>query len=264
MHSCLQEHPGIFVPDCKETRYFDENYDKPIDHYLDYFASATSSDILGEVATKYLSRRRVPSRIYNYFPNLRLIVNLRNPIERAFSAYKLDIFNNHHSLSFEKAIKQYRGEYIQRGFYYSQLQRYFEFFERQQFLFLIFDDLKKDNESFYAEILNFLGVEVMLPPQATSKKNQAHVYPSYLHKPVNLCRRVVNNCQVTRRLKQRLLRTSLATSTLTKLSSSAEELEQQMKPKTYRCLLELYKEEVQKLSGVVGRDLVRLWNFDRS
>ena len=89
INNCLWEHPEITPALTKELHFFDDdsNYKKGVEYYLTFFNPAEGT-ITGEITPSYLYDTKVPSRIYSNFPNVKLVVCLRNPADRAWSEYR--------------------------------------------------------------------------------------------------------------------------------------------------------------------------------
>src|SRR6056297_562433 len=85
----LKEHPEICTSSKKEIHFFDKeyNYLKGIKFYRKFFNNCSSKNIKGEFTPRYIYHPKVAQRIKKYFPDVKLIVSLRNPIERAISHY---------------------------------------------------------------------------------------------------------------------------------------------------------------------------------
>ena len=88
---CLNEHPDICVALSKETHFFsdDKRFSQGIEHYKLYFTNCCNKNIhKGEYSTTYLFSKFAPQRICNMYPDVKLIVSLRNPVDRAISHIK--------------------------------------------------------------------------------------------------------------------------------------------------------------------------------
>ena len=92
LFSLLSAHPGIFMPEEKEVHYFDLNYQKVIDWYTEKFSTSVkaSTAITGEASPYYLYHPHVPARVAKDLPEVKLIVLLRDPVDRAYSNYMLE------------------------------------------------------------------------------------------------------------------------------------------------------------------------------
>lgn len=168
----LRAHPGICLSEPKEVRYFNRylvpvgkdkgqlnsNHDESIAWYTRHFSHARKGQRKGEISPVYFFDEAAPASIKKHFPDIKLIVCLRNPVKRAYSSYRL-----HRGLSiiddipFEQAIEQ-ESVYIDMGLYARQLKRYLEYFRRDQLLVVIFEDLIRQPELEFKRIFEFLDI----------------------------------------------------------------------------------------------------------
>src|ERR1700691_4567202 len=88
----------------KETHYFDWFYDKGLDWYRAYFAECSPDRPVGEVAPTYFQKPEVRERIARVMPNCRIICSLRDPVERAYSLYRVFIREGETRLGFEEEV----------------------------------------------------------------------------------------------------------------------------------------------------------------
>jgi len=152
LYSYMVLHPQISSAKNKEVHYFDIFFYKGLDWYLSQFPSLSSNNknlITGESSPYYIFHPLAAKRIFKIIPKVKLIVLLRNPVERAYSHYHHIVKLGHESLTIEEAIKSEKerldgetekilsGEfsfnhqhysYLARGIYVDQLIQYFELF----------------------------------------------------------------------------------------------------------------------------------------
>jgi hypothetical protein len=115
--------------------------------------------VKGEFTPSYLFDDKAPLVIRETFPDVKLIVCLRNPIDRAYSAYwSRKNYIKKEKLPFDEAIKE-DLMYIDSGLYYKHLSRYLSYFAREQILILLFDDIVLSPEEEIIKVLKFLNVE---------------------------------------------------------------------------------------------------------
>jgi len=172
----LREHPEICLAKTKEVHFFDRepffktgngDYSK----YHEHFAPELANLIVGEVTPSYLYWHEAPKRMWDYNPDLKLIVLLRNPIERAFSHWNMERIRNNETLPFGEAIRQenerrrqalpYQHKifsYVDRGYYLEQLRRLWMFFPKNNILILRSNDLEKNTHDTIKLVCQFLGV----------------------------------------------------------------------------------------------------------
>lgn len=168
----LGRHSQIHLPRAKELHYFTRNYHKGPAWYRAQFANS-SRPVLCDATPNYLAAnypeyRDTPARIADAIPQARFIVVLRDPVERAISAYMHHVVRGR--FSFRHSIDEHIEELVQSplstagiiefGDYFQQLQIYFRHFPRDRFLILTYEnDLVSDPAGAVARILQFLNVD---------------------------------------------------------------------------------------------------------
>ncbi len=242
LYNYLIEHPNIGSAAKKEVHFFDYHFQKGMSWYRGHFPYSMRKYyeenirkldfITGEASPYYMYHPYAPERVAKALPQVKLLVVLRNPIERAFSHYSWEVSWGNETLSFEEAIDREEERiqqdlpilahhyghnhqhfsYISRGLYADQLETWFKFFPREQFLILKSEDMYAEPAAIYKQAIEFLGVPYVVP------KELAKEYKQY-NQP-----------------KQ-------ASSTKVKL-----------KPATRERLVEYYKPHNERLSTLVGRD----------
>ncbi len=172
----LRSHPEICMASKKEVHFFDTEtnftHGRP-DYYMyhSFFNPNESQKLLGEATPIYMYWHEAPKRIWKYNPDIKLIVLLRNPIERAFSHWNMEVNRNAEKLSFWEAIHDERERcrealplqhivysYIDRGFYLEQLRRLWMYFPKKQVLVLKSEYLKNQPDKALNEICRFLKI----------------------------------------------------------------------------------------------------------
>jgi GT2 family glycosyltransferase len=189
LHDILKQHPDIYLPKSKEAHFFDtdENYNKGLDWWLDtFFGASKNKKVMGTMTPEYLAYEEVPERIAKTLgTDIKIIIILRNPINRAYSHYLMSRRRGYEDHSFEKAIsleeerikqgdfERSHFSYISRGKYYEQVKRYIDTFSKENILILKFeDDFLQNREETITKVLNFLGVE-NIPLTVDLKSNKA-------------------------------------------------------------------------------------------
>jgi hypothetical protein len=160
----------------KEVHFFDNenNFKKNLDYskYHSSFHNKLINSIKGETTPIYMYWSEAPKRIWQYNPRMKIIVVLRNPIDRAFSHWNMERGRNNDDLSFTDALRnesdrcretlplQHRiYSYVDRGFYSDQIRKLWHFFSKDQVLILKHEDLKNELSSTLCEISDFLEIE---------------------------------------------------------------------------------------------------------
>ena len=150
----LSQHSDICIPPLKETKFFlfDEDYKKGEDYYAGFFTNYKGQKAVGEFDPDYLLFPHTAERILETLgEDVKIIVVLRNPADRAYSHYLMTKKKGLEPFPFEQALveEQHRKEdiktrkifaYTERGFYGRQLQAFLNVFPPKNFLFLIFEE----------------------------------------------------------------------------------------------------------------------------
>jgi len=170
IYECLREHPGIcMAKNTKGTRFFEKYYNKGIEWYESFFKSCGSHMVKGEVDETYISWPESAERISRHIPNVKLIVCLRNPIERTFSAYLQFFRMGLIKESFETALDKHRKILISDSLYYDHLSNYLKYFPAENILVMWFDNLKEDPAKFIKKVYSFLGIDATFEPSILYK-----------------------------------------------------------------------------------------------
>src|SRR5690606_3458899 len=221
LYAYLSENPYVRAASKKEVHYFDWNFRRGIEWYRSHFptleelgrCSQTGSHFLtGEASPYYLFDPRVPKRVKNQLPQVRLIVLLRNPVYRALSHFHDEARRGVEPLTFAEALDREgsrlraarafgRGlgrrhgyyetkayihySYLARGLYAVQLQRWYRLFPAEQILVIKAEDMYADPQTTLHEVASFLGIPVFVP-----RKFEAVNACSYLAMDPTLCRRL--------------------------------------------------------------------------
>ena len=163
IHRILEDHPEVISSDPKELDYFSSNYDKGEDWYLAHFTSGVDSQqkIFGEISPSYFNDKNAPSRVFQHNSNIKIIVTLRDPIERLFSNHLHRIRTNSYTprnLSLETGLAEY-PEYIEQSMYYKHLKNWYEVFDDSQILVLFQEDIKKNPIESSKTVYKFLNIK---------------------------------------------------------------------------------------------------------
>ena len=249
---CLVEHPEVCIPQ-KELHFFEKNYSKGIVWYLDYFKDCKNK-VKGEFTPQYLSFEKAPERIKKYFPDVRLIVCLRNPIERAYSSYwhKRNKFGI--DSSFEKVIEE-MPEIKERSMYYKQLRNYLRYFKKRQILILIYEDIEEDPAAFIKKVYRFLDIDKnVIPPSLNKRVNITRRYKiAGVHKTlVSLHSSIRSNKTTSGVIKK--LGIYKAGKFIQKVNTKARNYPK-MNTGTREKLRKEYRDEIVGLEKLIGRDL---------
>ena len=182
LHAYLQAHPNIQTPAKKELHFLTDRYERGAAWYLGQFpALVPTGTLVGEATPYALYHPLAPRRLAEVAPNARVIVLLRNPVDRAYSHYLHERSRGHEDLSFEAAIAaeparlegleqqlavgelmtsdmHKRASYAARGRYAQQLDRWLSVFPREQMLIVRSEDLYGDPAATTERVTDFLGL----------------------------------------------------------------------------------------------------------
>ena len=182
LYAYLRRHPAITGPSWKEVSFFDRHWARGEAWYRGNFPNLarTRGRLVGEASPSYVFHPLAPGRVRELVPEARLVVLVRNPVDRALSHYNHEVALGREPLSFEDALEaeeeRLRGEeermaadpryfsrewwshtYKARGRYAEQLERWLAVFPRERLLVLPSDDLGADPAAAHARVLEFLG-----------------------------------------------------------------------------------------------------------
>lgn len=150
----------------KEIRFFDRYYAKGLDWYKRCFPDTKPDEITGEATPMYMYRATALHRIHKVLPDIKLIVMLRNPVDRLYSnfqhAYKWIPGWKQKYSSFESFLNSAHDvDYymIEKGLYYYTLLKWFRLFPRRQFHIFSLEEMMSNPQAAYTRTLKFLGVE---------------------------------------------------------------------------------------------------------
>lgn len=186
LFSWLSAHPRVRPPSRKEVHFFDTQFLNGKQWYMRHFPPPEPDTWTGEASPYYLPHPLAPGRIAATCPNARLIVALRNPIDRALSHYHHIRRTRLEPLSFPEALAleplRLEGEeeklcrdpryhslnhrrfgYLARGLYADQIQRWLRHFPREQIHIFLFEDLCREPGRVLTEVEDFIGLPRWVP-----------------------------------------------------------------------------------------------------
>lgn len=191
LYDVLKQHPSVFSPTEKEPFYFSEDNmhyrELPLNknEYLALYENIESQQITGDFSTSYFICPKASKKIYQANPDARIIIMLRDPIERSFSDYLMlkrrGIVSNNFVSEVIDELKRiekeiYKGPFIVRtSLYYQNIKRYLDVFPANNILITYFTELKHNPYEFYERICDFLSIEKDALKQFTLN-NKSNVY----------------------------------------------------------------------------------------
>jgi len=270
LYDILRQHPDIFVPSFKEPHFFDipSVYKNGLEWYQrTYYSGIKEEKLSGDFTPTYLFDSDAPKRIFDTLGgNIKFIVILRNPVDRAYSHYLHSKRDEHEDLEFIDAIQNekdrlnknsylsyLRNSYIRQGLYSKMLSRYFELFSQEQFLILNFEkDFLENREETIGLILDFLNLQ-KVPLKIDISSNKASkarfIWLKKMMKKTGWWRRllkqIIPSLKVRQIIKNRIQRLNISTFVPVKLSPS----QRSVIYKTY------FKQDIESLEILLGKKM---------
>ncbi|MGY2701912.1 sulfotransferase family protein [Nocardioides sp. HB32] len=158
LHEMLLKHPDVYLTPAKDLYFFDRYYDRGLPWYAAQFRDARDEAIVGEVCQDYLFHPEAAGRIRDTLGPVRIMVSLRDPVERAWSSY---LYMRKHGIgpdTFAEALRA-RPELLEHGRYATGLDRFLMLFPRDHVHVALFDDLVADPQRFLDGVTEFLGID---------------------------------------------------------------------------------------------------------
>ena len=277
----LSQHPQVYMSPVKEPHYFSSEIDgtpfrqniqpekyfslHPLpkrhalyvrrpEHYEQLFAAAGDAKVRGEASPSYLYSEVAPERISAEIDDPRFLVLLRNPIERAYSHFRMHYGND--TDDFVKAVqKDFRSPrkgwgistlYVELGRYVPQLKRYFDRFPRDRIKICFYDDFSVDLRRTLLEVLSFLEIDATLDGISIGVRyNESHGRPAIFREtsPLN------------RLPPYRLVRDTISHEVRLKIRRLLSRRPRAMRPEEYEAVASYFREDVLELSQLLDRDL---------
>lgn len=207
LHYYLKQHPQIYMSPVREPHFFalegeplnfqgpgdDETINQlaitAIADYLELYQDVSDEVAIGESSVSSLYKPEAAQRIHRHIPSVKLIVILRNPVERAYSSYLYMVARGREPCATflealqeeERRIKdnwQHIWHYQKMGFYYEQLKRYLDRFDAEQLKVYLYDDFVSNSQNVLKDVFRFLDVDDAFQPDTSLKPNVSGV-PSH-------------------------------------------------------------------------------------
>ena len=272
----LMQHPDIFLSKEVKESYFlcgltkesypDVGVKYAINHVSDFtsyrrlFESANNVKRIGEICGAYLYfYDKTILRIEQYLGDVKIIISLRNPVERAYSNYLHHKREGWENLSFEEAItaeseRMTQGMwwafyYVDVGYYYKQVKAYIDAYGKDNVKVFLLDDLRNSPHDVLRDIFSFLSIDTQFIPDMSHHYNFTGIPKSpmiyrFLSRP-NLLKTLVR-----RLLPANNLRNSISANLKRRILTRPD-----IPPDTYIKLLHIYKDELYRLQSLIDRDL---------
>ena len=276
LHSYLRQHPDIFLPKLNEPCFFvfeggSNKFNKgkfafAIRHFNEYqqlFSRAEANQKIGEMSTPYLylfeKTISTVKKYFNDYAEIKIIILLRNPVDRAYSQYKWRVRDGREPLHFEEAIKEEKARmnanysfdyyYVDRGFYYEQVKAYQANFKNVHFVY--FDDFNSEPFPVLKDICRFLGVNENVNFKKIKRQNESAA-------PRSKSLSKLATSESALKFKLWFALPDVIRSNVRRLFSKMNTKKtgvKKMNPLTRQQLIETYRDDIVALQQLTGRDL---------
>jgi hypothetical protein len=220
------------------------------------YGKVNSEKAIGEVTNSYLYSQEAAKKHFFQISECKVIMILRNPIDRAFSHYLMDLRIGYETEDFMTAVKKDMARdpkgwgisnlYVEIGMYYEQVKRYIDIFPERQRRIYIFDDFKKDAGGIMKDMFAFLGVNPGVAIDYSQKFNPSFIPKNKIIGKLNTQKRVKDWLKgvLPKSVKSKFKKTFYTDKDLPKI-----------KPEEKKFLAEIFRDDIIKLSKLLNRDL---------
>ena len=272
LHNYLNQHPSVFMCSPKEPHFLinkqigEQRIPKgvlSIEDYKGLFKGASTKKYRGESSVMYLLYPEFAIKNINKYlsKDVKIIIMLRNPVERAYSGYHhVKRYNLMESLPFEKALdqseKRYHNtsnmspasRYLELGMYFEQVKKFIEEFDNVHVI--IYDNYKNDFTSEIDSVFKFLDLDGF---KVNTKEN--HMIGGWEWKNEWIKSLLIKKTLFKKVLKFLLPFKSLRKIITVNLQKGNTNKIEKINPETEKCLKEYYKSDIEKLSLLLDVDL---------
>jgi len=287
LHNYLSHHPDVHMSKIKELAYFSREhrpfsvpnkedhigylwYSKRLqinceEEYLEHFSKHKNEKIVGESSAEYLYYFNTAQNIYRFNPHMKIVIVLRNPANRAFSAYSdlkfklpdIGSFSEELELENERISQSYHYKWHFKavGMYYQQVKAYLEYFPKDQIKIILFEDFIADTSTVMKEVCKFLGISHSFYEGYNFKKHNFSGVPknrvlsdwiNRKHPIKNLFKKLTPNSML-----QRIKRT------INNMNLAKENMDAEIQIR----LRQFYKNDIEQLEDMIKIDLSQ-WKGD--
>jgi len=177
LHSCLSEHPEVFLPEEKELDYFGRRDGRGPAWYADRFEAGRGYAARGEITPTYMVDERAIEQMRGSAPEAKLFAVLREPVSRAYSAYQLAREKRYRDRRFSEACTP-ASDLVRYGLYAEQLEAVWRHFPRERVKVFLYDDLSADPGGVLRELFAFLGVDDRFVPTSLTRRYNRIMFPA--------------------------------------------------------------------------------------
>lgn len=251
----LRNHPQLWLPGA-EPHYFSSEYDRGPAWYASLFDAAPADRIIGEKSADYLAHPLAAERMAAMIPSARLIVQLRDPVQRAYSDYCMLFRRGWVSgdpAKYLKGANPEKSRFLSGGLYGAHLRRFLQHYQRDQIQVILYESVREMPEQVIADVCTHIGVPVHIAPEeVASRKNDSAspMLPLPLRRVLQPMRPMLDPLRANRHLAK--LRASLAAPV--RYPPLTDELQQMLR--------DFYRDDILLLQDILQMDL-RHWMAGR-
>ncbi|MBC8047525.1 MAG: sulfotransferase domain-containing protein [Fimbriimonadaceae bacterium] len=291
LYHYLKQHPEVYLSPLKEPHYFSKDIDVNLfnhefaqnklqdiekyvngdmqheyhaafvrnwEQYKKLYKNVEHQTGIGELSTSYLYSTVAAEEIKNVLPECKIIICLRNPIDRAYSHYRMNIWTgNNNEFDFYKALQQdfhHKPKvwgnahlYVEIGQYYEQVKRYLDVFGKENVKIIFTEDMKESPQQVIKGLYEFIGVDSNFNPDTSKNYNEVFTprYKNFTYWFNKLGIRPLFKKLAPRSLKNIFV----------KIFYRSKNAKGVISPEAKQFLLDQFSEDVKKLSGLLGKDL---------
>ncbi|MEM7590561.1 MAG: sulfotransferase [Cyanobacteria bacterium P01_A01_bin.83] len=285
LYHYLKQHPQVYMNPVKETNFFAfegkkidftglkvtdsiKSYQKEIitnlDLYKKQFDGVNQEIAIGESCPSYLYIPQAAENIKYYTPQAKLIIILRDPVERAYSNFlhhmreRIEYYDDFLEAVAAESCRLKNNwwwgyHYVQVSLYYEQVKRYFDLFDRNQVRVYLFQQFKNKQELLFSDICQFLEIEdvKLIEQDSNFKKYNSTGIPTNTFLDV-----LIKDSNFVKKLYQAIIRNKSIRQKITaKVNSFNPLIKPDLNQETRTKLLPLFKEDILKLQDLIKQDL---------
>jgi hypothetical protein len=270
LYAYLRQHPEVFMPDRKELHFYSTDLERSNrikeQEYFELFEGAGDKKRIGEASADYLYSRAACNRIKETYPDAKIIIALRNPVEKVHSTHFYALWLGREEIEdFEEALARDDGNkqgkrprrrtYVDGAKYAKYVRMYLETFGSKQVHIVLFEEMRRNPEGVFEELCRFL--EISPDIRVRFNRHNASRQPRFkglapLLIPSSTVVQVGKRILGRRRVLGNLVRGARKWNT-----KSAER--PPMRDETRQRLEEEFADDVAQLSDLLGRDMAAYW-----
>jgi hypothetical protein len=258
LYNILEEHPDVGLCPEKEINFFTCHYDRGYQWYERQFGTGGEQQAVGELSTSYLSDLSAPARVHSYVPSARILISLRDPVQRALSNHRHEIRLGNFigsDLSFEAGLEN-NPMYLEQGLYATHLKRWLDYFPMDQVHVLLLEEIRNNSIAVARSVYDFLGVDDSYEPKCLTR----YFNKSYANRYQPIVKMKDSMYRLTRLAALRWVWSLGHTLGMRNLyrrfnTMSSDSVIPEPDVRTIAKVREYFAPEVRELSGLIGKTL---------